>query len=614
MAGFLFNPLTGNFDIAGGGGSLSIGGPVGGSTAKTILVVDASNNLSSLGPLTNGQLVIGSTGNLPSLATLTGTSNQVSVSNGAGSITLSLPQNIHTAASPTFANLNLSPSGVVDITSSGTLAIGTGNATTINIGKSGATVNIQGDTFYQNVTNLQVTDKLITINKGGSTGSASNSGLEIEENSIITAYLDTSGDRNSWELKAPATAGIVTITPGSSGFTINQGSHDPVTIGTANGLSLSTQQLSLAAASAVSAGAVTTGTQTFAGDKTFANGVFLGGNLTLGQTTSNITGTNAQVQNHNETIVQFVNSGLVSVATIQNNTVLTGHLLYLNNNTGNTITLINNYGSPPPNGAPIITGSGINYTMFNNSTVVLFYDAGDGTWKIVGGMDGAITSLTGDVTASGPGAAATTLASVGTPGTYAKVTTDSKGRVTSGSTQITLTTDVTGTLPVANGGTGLSSIGAAHRILGVNGAGTALEWKQGVGINGITVSGGTNALSVTNTFANADDIGPTLWSGLANNTANQVITGFLLGATVKCFEAMVSVRIVASSSTYSMYKLKGVNRTSNWSSSELAVEVTGDVVPGLSFSINSSGQVLISTGNYSGFNNGSIIFRVNTLT
>lgn len=45
-----------------------------------------------------------------------------------------------------------------------------------------------------------------------------------------------------------------------------------------------------------------------------------------------------------------------------------------------------------------------------------------------------ITALTGDVTATGPGSSTATLASVGTPGTYTKVTTDSKGRITSGTT------------------------------------------------------------------------------------------------------------------------------------------------------------------------------------
>jgi len=52
---------------------------------------------------TDGQLPIGSTGNDPVLATLTGTANRVTVANAAGSITLSAPQDLHTGASPEFA-------------------------------------------------------------------------------------------------------------------------------------------------------------------------------------------------------------------------------------------------------------------------------------------------------------------------------------------------------------------------------------------------------------------------------------------------------------------------------------------------------------------------------
>lgn len=44
------------------------------------------------------------------------------------------------------------------------------------------------------------------------------------------------------------------------------------------------------------------------------------------------------------------------------------------------------------------------------------------------------TTLTGDVTGTGAGTIPTTLAAVGTAGTYTKVTTDSKGRVTAGTT------------------------------------------------------------------------------------------------------------------------------------------------------------------------------------
>jgi hypothetical protein len=58
--------------------------------------------------LTNGQILIGHDANNNfSVAEITGTANQINVTNGAGSITLSTPQNIHTAATPQFAGLGL---------------------------------------------------------------------------------------------------------------------------------------------------------------------------------------------------------------------------------------------------------------------------------------------------------------------------------------------------------------------------------------------------------------------------------------------------------------------------------------------------------------------------
>lgn len=92
----------------------------------------------------------------------------------------------------------------------------------INIGESGATINIIGSTTYEQVTNLDVADKLITINKGGSAASGNGTGLEIEENSSITGYIKSSSDRNSYSILAPNSAGIITLTPGATGFTIDE--------------------------------------------------------------------------------------------------------------------------------------------------------------------------------------------------------------------------------------------------------------------------------------------------------------------------------------------------------------------------------------------------------
>lgn len=98
---------------------------------------------------------------------------------------------------------------VFDVAATGgtdVMNIGTTNADVINIGRVGATVNIYGNTIYSQVTNLEVSDKLIRLNRGGAAASAGGSGFELEENSVITGYVKTSSDRNSYELKVPNVA------------------------------------------------------------------------------------------------------------------------------------------------------------------------------------------------------------------------------------------------------------------------------------------------------------------------------------------------------------------------------------------------------------------------
>jgi len=74
-------------------------------TDHGLLLGSGTDAVTPLGAATHGQIPIGSTGADPVLATITGTANQITVTNAAGSITLSTPQDIHTGASPTFAGL-----------------------------------------------------------------------------------------------------------------------------------------------------------------------------------------------------------------------------------------------------------------------------------------------------------------------------------------------------------------------------------------------------------------------------------------------------------------------------------------------------------------------------
>ena len=97
----LSSEVSGTLPVANGGtGAATL-------AANGILLGNGTAAVSSAS-LSSGQLLIGSSGVAPVAATLTGTTNQVNVVSAAGSITLSTPQNINVAATPTFAGLTIS--------------------------------------------------------------------------------------------------------------------------------------------------------------------------------------------------------------------------------------------------------------------------------------------------------------------------------------------------------------------------------------------------------------------------------------------------------------------------------------------------------------------------
>ncbi len=62
-------------------------------------------------------------------------------------------------------------------------------------------------------------------------------------------------------------------------------------------------------------------------------------------------------------------------------------------------------------------------------------------------------------------------------------------------------TNIPGTIPMDKGGTNLSSLGASNQILGMNAAGTGLEYKNVLGTNGVTIIQSVGGLKITNSSA-----------------------------------------------------------------------------------------------------------------
>ncbi len=97
---------TGNVLLSGGVATAPSWGKVNLTSAVTGTLPAANGGTAVTSTPSNGQLLIGN-GTGYTLATLTGTSNQVTVTNGAGTITLALPQAIATASTPQFGRLGL---------------------------------------------------------------------------------------------------------------------------------------------------------------------------------------------------------------------------------------------------------------------------------------------------------------------------------------------------------------------------------------------------------------------------------------------------------------------------------------------------------------------------
>lgn len=102
----------------------------------------------------------------------------------------------------------------IDVVASGgadILNIGTTNADVINYGYAGTTHNMNGTVFNVFTTNLNVTDKIITLNDGGAAGSGGSSGFEIEEAGVATGYFIQNAGRTGFDFKASSNASVVTL-------------------------------------------------------------------------------------------------------------------------------------------------------------------------------------------------------------------------------------------------------------------------------------------------------------------------------------------------------------------------------------------------------------------
>lgn len=278
----------------------------------------------------------------------------------------------------------------------------------------------------------------------------------------------------------------------------------------------------------------------------------------------------------------------------------------VNNSTGTT-TVRDNVGGTV---ATLSPGASVKLILFDNSTA-----AGSWSGNSIQGVGAYVTSLTGDVTGTGPNATATTIANLAV--TNAKIA----------NSTIDLTAKVTGVLPLANGGSNknmtasngavvysdadsfeLSAIGTSGQVLTSAGAGAPTWTTPTVGT---VTSVDATVPSFLTVSGNPITTSGTLAFDLATQTANTIFAGpGAGGAAQPTFRSMVTADLpTGTNNTFASYDTTGAlgsNRAifTDSSTTLQGMTITGNLagtvtsVDGFRFSPVLDGQTV---GGYRGF-------------
>jgi hypothetical protein len=200
------------------------------------------------------------------------------------------------------------------------------------------------------------------------------------------------------------------------------------------------------------------------------------------------------------------------------------------------------------------------------------------------GKVAGVTSGTG-VTVSTTGNIATVnLATAGTAGTYAKVITDAYGRVSSGTTLVAADLPphsaaliTSGTLSVANGGTGVTSTPTNGQVLIGNGSNFALSTlTAGTGVSIANAAGGITIAATADTSTKVSKTGDTMTgaltmplNGLIAGTSQLVLANGNVGIGTTAPTVKLSVSGGQIAGTYLASSNGTVGSPINWNSGNI---------------------------------------------
>ena len=157
---------------------------------------------------------------------------------------------------------------------------------------------------------------------------------------------------------------------------------------------------------------------------------------------------------------------------------------------------------------------------------------------------------------------------------------------------------------VSTGGIGISCTTDASNITN----GGALTVAGGASIAKTLYANILNVNGVNMTPSSGDILSSTSMTGAQNIITPANLTGLTFGSGTWGFDIYLSAQIIATTSLYSNYWLRGVNKGGSW---ELVTNYVGDDLQ-IAFSITNLGQVQYTSSSYPGFV--SLIFRFKAIT
>ena len=645
---------AGNY-LTGLTGDLSAAGP--GSSAATLAAVAIAGTSTKVSYDVKGRVTSGTSleaADLPSHSAALITSGTLAVANGGtGATTLAtnnvilgngtnavqvvapgISGNVLTSNGTTWQS-NVLPSSVTSVTGTAPISVATGTSTpVISMSQAnGTTAGYLSPADWATFNSKQAAGNYLTGLTGDVTASGAGSAAATLSATGVTAGTYT---KVTVDAKGRATFGTSLVAadiPALSAASITSG-----TLATANGGTGVNSTATFPAAGVVVTEAAT---ETLT-NKTLSDATINGASSIGGSTTINTTGTvnsGAQTVAGNVTILgnSAAANKLVlndkgsanSVALKAPDTLASSLTLELPGSNGLSGQVLATNGSGTLSWVSAATGSVTNVTgtapisvATGTSTPVISMAQANGStngylssadWTTFNNKQAAgnyITALTGDVSAAGPGSAAATLAAVAIAGTSTKVTYDVKGRVTSGTslTAADLPSHsaaliTSGTLAVANGGTGLSSAPANGQIPIGNGTNYNLATlTAGTGISINNAAGAVTVSATADASTKVSKTGDTMTGSLT------LPTNGLIAGTNQLVLANGNVGIGTTSPISALQLASGNLNVTNASGAVSYLGATNASGNGLVYIQNSLGSngVYLNSSGASFFNGGNV--------